>query len=81
VGGKNQTVYSDNIDIIRNFEDAGRVFTSYPISKTTRFEVSGAASYNYYRVDRYSDTYKIDTTITDDQQQFNIKLYTYHKLG
>jgi len=66
VGGKNQTVLSDNIDIIRNFEDAARVFTSYPISKTTRFEVGAGASYNTYRVDRYSDFYKLDTVTNAD---------------
>lgn len=75
VGGKNQTVYSDNIDIIRNFEDAGRVFTSYPISRTTRFEVSGAASHNYYRVDRYSDYYLLDTAIVNGKQQIGIGNY------
>jgi Tol biopolymer transport system component len=63
VSGKNETVLSDNTDIIRNFENAARVFTSYPISKTTRFEVAGSASYNSYRVDRYSDYYKLDTTL------------------
>jgi hypothetical protein len=69
VGGKNQTVLSDNIDIIRNFEDAARVFTSYPISKTTRFEVGAGASYNTYRVDRYSDFYKLDTTTNADNSK------------
>jgi hypothetical protein len=66
VDGKNQTVLSDNVDIIRNFEDAARVFTSYPISKTTRFEVGAGASYNTYRVDRYSDFYKLDTITNAD---------------
>ncbi len=75
VGGKNVTVLSENTDIIRNFEDAARVFTSYPISKTTRFEVSAGASYNSYRVDRYNDTYKIDTTVNADNST-SLK-YTY----
>jgi hypothetical protein len=69
VSGKNETVLSDNIDIIRNFEDAARVFTSYPISKTTRFEVGAGASYNSYRVDRYSDYYALDTTINADKSK------------
>ncbi|WP_419698817.1 tolB protein precursor [Mucilaginibacter sp. NFX135] len=69
VSGKNETVLSDNIDIIRNFEDAARVFTSYPISKTTRFEVGAGASYNTYRVDRYSDYYALDTTINADKSK------------
>ena len=69
VGGKNVTVLSQNTDIIRNFEDAARVFTSYPINKTTRFEVSGGASYNSYRVDRYSTVYKLDTVINADKSQ------------
>ncbi|HEY9196486.1 MAG TPA: tolB protein precursor, partial [Mucilaginibacter sp.] len=75
IGGKNVTVLSQNTDIIRNFEDAGRVFTSYPISKTTRFEVSGGASYNSYRVDRYNDIYKIDTV--KDAQGNPAYQYTY----
>lgn len=69
VSGKNATVLSDNIDIIRNFEDAARVFTSYPISKTTRFEVGAGASYNSYRVDRYADYYALDTTVNADKSK------------
>jgi hypothetical protein len=75
VGGKNVKVLSQNTDIIRNFEDAARVFTSYPIDKTNRFEVSAGASYNSYRVDRYSDTYKIDT-LTDANNNTTLN-YTY----
>ncbi|WP_184549728.1 DPP IV N-terminal domain-containing protein [Mucilaginibacter sp. FT3.2] len=67
VNGKNVTVLSRNTDIIRNFEDAARVFTSYPIDKTNRFEVSAGASYNYYRVDRYSTIYRLDTVINSDK--------------
>lgn len=61
VGGKNVTVLSDNIDIIRNFEEGTRVFTSYPISRSMRFEIGAGASYNSYRVDRYSSYYYPDT--------------------
>jgi len=47
----------ERYDIIRVFEDQASLFTSYPISKTTRVEFGGAASYYYYRVDRYSTIY------------------------
>jgi hypothetical protein len=61
VNGKNVTVLSDNTDIIRNFQDAFNVFTSYPLSKITRIEFGAGVSYNYFRVDRYNDLYSIDT--------------------
>jgi Tol biopolymer transport system component len=55
------TSISYNTDIIRNFQDATNVFTSYPISKVTRVEFGAGISYNYFRVDRYSDVYSVDT--------------------
>jgi hypothetical protein len=61
INNKNVTVLSQNIDITTNFEEAGKAFASYPISKITRIEFGGGASYNSYRVDRYSDYYKLDT--------------------
>ena len=61
VNGKDRTVYSYNTDIIRNFQDGANVFTSYPLSKVTRVEFGGGVSYNYFRVDRYSDIYVVDT--------------------
>jgi len=75
IAGKKVTVLSRNTDIIRNFEDAARVFTSYPIDKTNRFEISAGASYNSYRVDRYNDIYKIDTTVNADNKK--VLTYTY----
>jgi len=71
VDGKSQTVLSQNTDIIRNFQDAAQVFTAYPFSKTTRLQFGGGAQVNYYRVDRYSDYYKLDTVGTGDKQQIN----------
>ncbi|TSD66783.1 tolB protein precursor [Inquilinus sp. KBS0705] len=55
-------VYEEHTDIIRTFEDAVQLFTSYPLSRSTRFEVgTGAARYSY-RVDRYSYYYQYDST-------------------
>lgn len=51
----------ERYDIIRVFQDQASLFTSYPISKTTRVEVGGGVSKFYYRVDRYStivDTFR-----------------------
>jgi hypothetical protein len=47
----------ERYDIIRIFQDQLSLFTSYPISKTTRVEVGTGASQFYYRVDRYSTYY------------------------
>lgn len=64
VNGQNLTVLSQNTDVLRNFQDAANLFTAYPISKTTRLEFGAGATINYYRVDRYSDYYKLDTVST-----------------
>jgi Tol biopolymer transport system component len=55
----NQTIQAIEVDndIIRNFQDAVQVFTSYPFSKVMRAEFGAGASYNYFRVDRYYNTY------------------------
>ncbi|RYE18499.1 MAG: tolB protein precursor, partial [Sphingobacteriales bacterium] len=63
IDGVNRKIYTENTYIVRNFEDAGRVFTSYPISRVTRFEVGAGVSYNYYRADRYSNNSTIDTVV------------------
>jgi hypothetical protein len=57
--GNNQTINAVEVDndIIRNFRDAVQVFTSYPFSKVARVEFGTGVSYNYFRVDRYYNTY------------------------
>lgn len=50
-------VIEERYDIIRVFQDQLSLFTSYPISKTTRVEVGTGASQFSYRVDRYSTYY------------------------
>lgn len=57
--GNNQTIpaYEVDNDIIRNFQDAVQVFTSYPFSRVMRIEFGTGASYNYFRVDRYYNVY------------------------
>lgn len=49
--------YEERYDIIRVFQDQVNVFTSYPLSKSTRVEFGTGASHYYYRVDRYSTYY------------------------
>lgn len=44
----------ERYDLIRIFQDQASLFTSYPMSKTTRVEFGGSAAEYYYRVDRYS---------------------------
>jgi Tol biopolymer transport system component len=60
VGTKTIPVTDERYDIIRIFQDQASLFTSYPLSKSTRVEFGGGASRYYYRVDRYSTLY--DTT-------------------
>jgi len=55
--GKSIPVTEERYDIIRIFQDQASLFTSYPLSKSTRVEFGGGASRYYYRVDRYSTYY------------------------
>jgi hypothetical protein len=89
--GNNQVipvVEVDN-DIIRNFQDAVQVFTSYPFSKVMRIEFGTGASYNYFRVDRYYNTYDangyyingasghVKVSNDEEAQQVGINLNSY----
>ncbi|MDB5030257.1 tolB protein precursor, partial [Mucilaginibacter sp.] len=56
-GSKTIPATEERYDIIRIFQDQISLFTSYPISKTSRVEFGGGASQFYYRVDRYSTYY------------------------
>ena len=67
------TTLSENTDIIRNFQDAVNVFTAYPFSKTMRLEFGAAAQLNYYRVDRYSDHFALDTVGSGSSAQINTR--------
>ncbi|MEO6149071.1 MAG: tolB protein precursor, partial [Mucilaginibacter sp.] len=49
-------IITDDSYIVRNFEDAVNIFTSYPISRISRVQFGTGASYNSYRTDRYSDS-------------------------
>jgi len=65
--GKDVNVLDQHTDIIRTFEDAAQVFTSYPLSRSVRAEIgTGIARYSY-RVDRYSTYYPYTTTVVDGQ--------------
>lgn len=59
IGGQEMNVYETRYDIIRTFEDAVQIFTSYPFSKISRVEFGTGASQYYYRVDRYSTYYEL----------------------
>ncbi|MES2378184.1 MAG: tolB protein precursor [Bacteroidota bacterium] len=61
-------VIEERYDIIRVFQDQLSLFTSYPISKTTRVEVGTGASQFYYRVDRYSTYYDNNGNYLDYQK-------------
>jgi Tol biopolymer transport system component len=61
-------VIEERYDIIRVFQDQLSLFTSYPISKTTRVEVGSGASQFYYRVDRYSTYYDKNGNYLDYQK-------------
>ncbi len=66
INGQKRATLSESTYIIRNFEDAARIFTSYPFSRIARFEVGAGASYNSYRVDRYSYTYTRDSLVDNN---------------
>ncbi|WP_345331340.1 DPP IV N-terminal domain-containing protein [Mucilaginibacter defluvii] len=61
INGNQERVYNEDSYVIRNFEDAVNLFTSYPISRINRIQFGLGASYNTYRTDRYRNTYVIDT--------------------
>ncbi|RYY36340.1 MAG: tolB protein precursor, partial [Sphingobacteriaceae bacterium] len=60
IDGQDYTMLNEDSYIIRNFEDAASVFTSYPISRINRLQFAFGASYNSYRVDRYRNSYIVD---------------------
>lgn len=64
-GTKTIPVTDERYDIIRIFQDQLSLFTSYPISKSTRVEFGGGASKYYYRVDRYSTLYDTLGNVVD----------------
>jgi Tol biopolymer transport system component len=66
--GKVIPATEERYDIIRVFQDQASLFTSYPISKTTRVEVGGGVSRYYYRVDRYSTLYDTLGRVIDYQK-------------
>ncbi|MBE7178234.1 MAG: PD40 domain-containing protein [Mucilaginibacter polytrichastri] len=59
--GEQIPVLSEDYFIIRNFEDAANLFTAYPFSRITRFEVGVGATHYSYRVDRFSTYYAQDS--------------------
>jgi hypothetical protein len=56
VQGQDAYVITNDNYIIRNFEDAINLFTSYPLSRVNRIQLGTGASYNSYRTDRYRDS-------------------------
>jgi Tol biopolymer transport system component len=66
--GKVIPATEERYDIIRVFQDQASLFTSYPVSKTTRVEVGGGVSRYYYRVDRYSTFYDTLGNVIDYQK-------------
>ncbi|GAA4333574.1 basic secretory protein-like protein [Mucilaginibacter gynuensis] len=61
INGNRELVFNSDNYIVRNFEDAINIFTSYPISRINRLQFGTGASYNSYRTDRYRTTSVIDT--------------------
>ncbi|RYD90243.1 MAG: tolB protein precursor, partial [Sphingobacteriales bacterium] len=60
IGGTDYATLNEDSYIVRNFEDAASLFTSYPISRINRLQFAFGASYNSYRIDRYRNTYIVD---------------------
>ena len=70
--------YQERYDIIRIFEDQANVFTSYPLSKSTRVEFGTGISHYYYRVDRYSTYYDTLGNVLSDYQHQHISNSAYN---
>ncbi|TSJ39263.1 tolB protein precursor [Mucilaginibacter corticis] len=70
-------VTEERFDIIRIFQDQASLFTSYPLSKSTRIEFGGGLSRYYYRVDRYSTFYDTSGKFIDNQKN-HISNQTYN---
>ncbi len=68
----------ERYDIIRIFEDQANVFTSYPLSKTTRVEFGTGISHYSYRVDRYSTYYDTLGNVLSDYQHQHISNTAYN---
>jgi hypothetical protein len=68
IAGKVTPVTEERYDIIRIFQDQASLFTSYPLSKSTRVEFGGGASRYYYRVDRYSTLYDTSGNVINYQK-------------
>jgi Tol biopolymer transport system component len=71
--------FQERYDIIRIFEDQANVFTSYPISKTTRVEFGTGISHYGYRVDRYSTFYDTLGNVLSNYQHQHISNSAYNK--
>lgn len=68
VNGQTVPVISEDYLIIRNFEDAASIFTAYPFSRITRFEMGLGATHYSYRVDRFSTYYTYDQDAAGNTQ-------------
>jgi len=66
--GKTVPATEERYDLIRIFQDQATLFTSYPLSKTSRVEFGGGAAQYYYRVDRYSTFYDTTGNVLDYQK-------------
>ncbi len=75
----NQTIPATEtrLDLIRIFQDQAALFTSYPISRTTRLQFGGGAAMYYYRIDRYSTYYDSNGNLLSYQKN-NIKSDAYN---
>jgi hypothetical protein len=82
---KDIPVYETYTDIIRTFENAAQLFTSYPFSRRTRIEFGTGASFYSYRVDRYSNYYPYDIIDVGNGQKgyqfYNSIDYKKHKVS
>ncbi|AHM58887.1 hypothetical protein D770_03100 [Flammeovirgaceae bacterium 311] len=57
VGGVDTTVYVQQLNLIRIFEEKLSAFAYFPFSSTRRFEIGGALAYYSYRNDEFNTYY------------------------
>jgi Tol biopolymer transport system component len=55
IDGVPSTVYIEQTDILRIFEQQASIFGQYPLNRTQRFELGGGINYRFFRYDIYRD--------------------------
>ena len=81
INGVPSTVYIEQTDILRVFEQQASIFGQYPINRTQRFELGGGINYRFFRYDIYRDYYDPVSFIFLGQDRERIPIDDDFRLG